>query len=461
MKRQNKKGFTIVELVIVIAVIAILAAVLIPTFSSVIKKAKISADTQVVRNMNTTLSVDEVVNGTPEDFKAVIKALKEDGYVISNLNPTTNGWFYVWESTTNQILLVDETYAVRFASEEGYPALGNTWYFAVSNETVADKVAADCPTANVVKTKSNIQDLNSALNKGGEQTLYVDESINFNGTPIDVTKGEITLELGDSSITNTEKLRGIPVAVNGEGVILNLNGGKLSNDGSTDSASDGKQIKVGIRASDKATLNVNGLNLSMFTSEQELASSFEGGVGISVYGGSKANLNNVSAALLNGSFVGVYGGNSEVVLTDCESVITSNPDGYANFFFGNPGEAGGTSAIKVESGSYTGYWLSVFNNGYNKLTINGGDFVFVNHTTKTDGITLGGTNNVEYFDIHASAKSVEIVISGGTFQGVNWYDITDAQWGDLIRLRNRSDGKVLDVQRVGTGASSVITITLA
>ena len=40
MKRNNKKGFTIVELVVVIAVIAILAAVLIPTFSGVTEKAK-------------------------------------------------------------------------------------------------------------------------------------------------------------------------------------------------------------------------------------------------------------------------------------------------------------------------------------------------------------------------------------------------------------------------------------
>ena len=40
MKKINKKGFTIVELVIVIAVIAILAAVLIPTFSNVVSDAK-------------------------------------------------------------------------------------------------------------------------------------------------------------------------------------------------------------------------------------------------------------------------------------------------------------------------------------------------------------------------------------------------------------------------------------
>lgn len=44
--RNNKKGFTIVELVIVIAVIAILAAVLIPTFSGVITKAQDSAALQ-------------------------------------------------------------------------------------------------------------------------------------------------------------------------------------------------------------------------------------------------------------------------------------------------------------------------------------------------------------------------------------------------------------------------------
>ncbi len=44
--RSNNKGFTIIELVIVIAVIAILAGVMIPTFSSVTKRAKDSAALQ-------------------------------------------------------------------------------------------------------------------------------------------------------------------------------------------------------------------------------------------------------------------------------------------------------------------------------------------------------------------------------------------------------------------------------
>ena len=46
MKKMNKKGFTIVELVIVIAVIAILAGVMIPTFGGIVKTAEKSNELQ-------------------------------------------------------------------------------------------------------------------------------------------------------------------------------------------------------------------------------------------------------------------------------------------------------------------------------------------------------------------------------------------------------------------------------
>ena len=64
MKKLNKKGFTIVELVIVIAVIAILAAVLIPTFSGVAEKANQSAALQNCRNEYTQAKVAIAVNGS-------------------------------------------------------------------------------------------------------------------------------------------------------------------------------------------------------------------------------------------------------------------------------------------------------------------------------------------------------------------------------------------------------------
>lgn len=50
MKRNTEKGFTVVELVIVVAVIAILAAVLVPTFSKVVRNAKVSKDVSLCKN---------------------------------------------------------------------------------------------------------------------------------------------------------------------------------------------------------------------------------------------------------------------------------------------------------------------------------------------------------------------------------------------------------------------------
>ena len=50
MKKMNKKGFTIVELVIVIAVIGILATVLIPTFGTVITNAQNESFRLAARN---------------------------------------------------------------------------------------------------------------------------------------------------------------------------------------------------------------------------------------------------------------------------------------------------------------------------------------------------------------------------------------------------------------------------
>lgn len=64
MKKTNKKGFTIVELVIVIAVIAILAAVLIPTFTNVVEKANQSAALQACETEYKQMAIAAASNGT-------------------------------------------------------------------------------------------------------------------------------------------------------------------------------------------------------------------------------------------------------------------------------------------------------------------------------------------------------------------------------------------------------------
>ena len=90
-KRNAKKGFTIVELVIVIAVIAILAAVLIPTFSNVVEKANESSAAQEARNAYAAYLADfDYVNGADYDedgtvetepLKALLVEVKDGVYV--------------------------------------------------------------------------------------------------------------------------------------------------------------------------------------------------------------------------------------------------------------------------------------------------------------------------------------------------------------------------------------------
>ena len=114
MKKNNRKGFTIVELVIVIAVIGILATVLVPTFSNITTKANNSAALQKARNIYTEYLAHDNVKGQPLTTVYVdggnSKYFKvEAGKAMSETPVTlpTDGTAYVLVSMTGNTVVID------------------------------------------------------------------------------------------------------------------------------------------------------------------------------------------------------------------------------------------------------------------------------------------------------------------------------------------------------------------
>ena len=107
MRKMNKKAFTIVELVIVIAVIAVLAAVLIPTFTRLIRKSKINNDTQLIRTLNESLTADKVENKHVTMGDA-LKAANAYGYDIAKINAKASGNEIIWDSVNDAFVYVND-----------------------------------------------------------------------------------------------------------------------------------------------------------------------------------------------------------------------------------------------------------------------------------------------------------------------------------------------------------------
>lgn len=110
MNRTNKKGFTLVELLVVIAILAILATVSVVGYTAFIERANLAVDRDTadqVTHFLTAMRADSTGKYynepiTPQNVWEVINAALEENGTLTDLVPKTEGYHYFFKFDKNE-----------------------------------------------------------------------------------------------------------------------------------------------------------------------------------------------------------------------------------------------------------------------------------------------------------------------------------------------------------------------
>lgn len=113
-KLRSNKGFTLVEMVIVLAIIGVIAALAIPIYGNIMEKANQTADEANIKTVETAVAVYQAENGalpsideetnTEEAFNELITELHGAGYLKdATLEVNSDGRSFTYDKSNGTV----------------------------------------------------------------------------------------------------------------------------------------------------------------------------------------------------------------------------------------------------------------------------------------------------------------------------------------------------------------------
>ncbi|KAF1086574.1 Type II secretion system protein G precursor [Sporotomaculum syntrophicum] len=87
---KNRKGFTLVELMVVVVIIGILVAIAVPVYNNVTEKAEKNACAATVRTLN---GASSMYNANEGSFPTDVDMLVNGGYILETPECPANGTY--------------------------------------------------------------------------------------------------------------------------------------------------------------------------------------------------------------------------------------------------------------------------------------------------------------------------------------------------------------------------------
>ena len=122
MRENGKKGFTLAELLIVVAIIAVLVAISIPIFSAQLEKSREATDAANIRSAYAEVSADMLTNESSDKTVNVVAKQKKEGWEETGnskdnskdntidiggqpVKASTTGWTVSADNTNNKVII--------------------------------------------------------------------------------------------------------------------------------------------------------------------------------------------------------------------------------------------------------------------------------------------------------------------------------------------------------------------